>query len=335
MRGVIWSSGGAWFCSMSWGRISRLVGSDWRAGRAGRVQKLERERDEAKALAESIGDTEKAMEAAEADAKRLRKAIADMAEAGKAPEADAAPAGPNILDRIVGSVPDLLRKARAIPGQVWEALQKAAADYRNRNAELFHELKVLDAQQIRDDLQRELALTRLAYDRKIRMAKEAGQEIALVEQAREKQLALIRREYAERSAQDKADREKALDREIERFAAEALKDGAERRIALLKVEERERIAAAKAAGMGDAHIAKLKQFYMAQRMALSFEGLDPAKVKETVDRAVGVKGTFNAAEARGLGAGGATDRIASAVEKTEKNTKVLADASRRGGLVFA
>ena len=314
--------------------IASLFGSDWRTGRAGRIQKLERQRDEAKALAATLGDVDKQIKGAEANAQRLRKAIADMDAAVKKAQQDkgpAAPAGPNFLDRIVGSVPDLLRKARALPGQIWDALQQAAAEYKRRNVELFHELRVLDAQQIRDDLQRELALTRLAYDRKVRMAREAGQDIALVEKAREKELAAIRRRFAEEEAQTRAEREKALDLEIERFRIETRKKGVKQRIALLKLEERERIAAAKKAGMDPAYIKKLEAFYRAQRKAAQKAEPEAGKVAEAIERTIGVRGTFYATEAHGLGAGGATDRIVSAVEKTEKHTKELADAARRGG----
>ena len=57
-------------------------------------------------------------------------------------------------------------------------------------------------------------------------------------------------------------------------------------------------------------------------------------LNEKAKATVGVSGTFNALEARGLGAGGVTDRIASATEATAKNTKKLADKARNGGLAF-
>ena len=49
---------------------------------------------------------------------------------------------------------------------------------------------------------------------------------------------------------------------------------------------------------------------------------------------IGVAGTFNAMEARGLGGGGVTDRIANATEATAKNTKKLLDRARDGELAF-
>jgi hypothetical protein len=49
---------------------------------------------------------------------------------------------------------------------------------------------------------------------------------------------------------------------------------------------------------------------------------------------IGVSGTFNAAEARGLAGGGVADRIASATEQTARNTKRLLDRADQGGLAF-
>jgi len=63
------------------------------------------------------------------------------------------------------------------------------------------------------------------------------------------------------------------------------------------------------------------------------EGLGPT-IEQAQKKTIGVAGTFNAMEARGLGAGGVTDRIANATEATAKNTKKLADKVRDGGLAF-
>jgi len=52
------------------------------------------------------------------------------------------------------------------------------------------------------------------------------------------------------------------------------------------------------------------------------------------ERTIGVTGTFNVSEARGLGAGGVTDRIAKASEETARNTKRLVTEAQMGGLVF-
>jgi len=52
------------------------------------------------------------------------------------------------------------------------------------------------------------------------------------------------------------------------------------------------------------------------------EGLGPT-IEQTRQKTIGVAGTFNAMEARGLGAGQVADRIAKATEETAKNTKKL------------
>jgi len=59
-----------------------------------------------------------------------------------------------------------------------------------------------------------------------------------------------------------------------------------------------------------------------------------ATLKDVAERTIGVTGTFSAMEARGLGAGGVTDRIAKASEETARNTKRLVTEAQMGGLVF-
>lgn len=64
-----------------------------------------------------------------------------------------------------------------------------------------------------------------------------------------------------------------------------------------------------------------------------FAGLDDL-MNATAKKTVGVSGTFNAREAQGLAFGGATDRIASASERTAQNTQKILDALREQGLEF-
>jgi hypothetical protein len=62
------------------------------------------------------------------------------------------------------------------------------------------------------------------------------------------------------------------------------------------------------------------------------EGLGPTL--EGAQKTIGVSGTFNAMEARGLGAGGVTDRIAKASEDTARNTKQMLQEIQLGGGEF-
>ena len=64
------------------------------------------------------------------------------------------------------------------------------------------------------------------------------------------------------------------------------------------------------------------------------EGLGPTIEQAQKQTTIGVAGTFNAMEARGLGAGGVTDRIAKASEETAKNTKKLVQEAQMGQLAF-
>lgn len=64
------------------------------------------------------------------------------------------------------------------------------------------------------------------------------------------------------------------------------------------------------------------------------EGLGPTIEQAQKQTTIGVAGTFNAMEARALGAGGVTDRIAKASEETAKNTKKLVQEAQMGQLAF-
>ncbi len=60
-----------------------------------------------------------------------------------------------------------------------------------------------------------------------------------------------------------------------------------------------------------------------------------AAMPETVQKTIGVRGTFNAMEAAGMAAGGVTDRIANATEKTAKNTEKIAQLAADLGVTYS
>jgi len=55
---------------------------------------------------------------------------------------------------------------------------------------------------------------------------------------------------------------------------------------------------------------------------------------DAMRRTIGVRGTFNAMEAAGFGAGDVSDRIAQATEKTAKNTEKIAQLAASLGVSF-
>jgi hypothetical protein len=61
-------------------------------------------------------------------------------------------------------------------------------------------------------------------------------------------------------------------------------------------------------------------------------GLDDLLAKKAAT--ISVTGTFNPLEARGLGAGNAADRTATAAEEIARNTRRLVEAAKHGGLTF-
>ncbi len=59
-----------------------------------------------------------------------------------------------------------------------------------------------------------------------------------------------------------------------------------------------------------------------------------AAMPDAMKRTIGVRGTFSAIEAAGMGAGGVSDRIASATEETAKNTEKIAQLAANLGVNF-
>ncbi len=59
-----------------------------------------------------------------------------------------------------------------------------------------------------------------------------------------------------------------------------------------------------------------------------------AAMPDAMKRTIGVRGTFSAIEAAGMGAGGVSDRIASATEATAKNTEKIAQLAANLGVNF-
>jgi hypothetical protein len=108
--------------------------------------------------------------------------------------------------------------------------------------------------------------------------------------------------------------------------------------------------AAEASG-DKAQVAKLDEAILRRQMAeridtLGLKGDQLAQAQKLIEqivagmgqvqekRTIGAAGTFNAMEARGLGAGGVTDRIAKASEETAKNTKKLVQEAQMGQAAF-
>jgi hypothetical protein len=60
-----------------------------------------------------------------------------------------------------------------------------------------------------------------------------------------------------------------------------------------------------------------------------------AAMPDVMKRTVGVRGTFSAIEAAGMGAGGVSDRIASATEKTAQNTEKIAKLAANLGVTYS
>ena len=219
--------------------------------------------------------------------------------------------------------------------QIWNkflgGLKAAWSISQNWLAKRFIELEgMLDDSLDVDDAKRGLDRTMNRQLAKIGLEVEAEEQE--IDQGRDERLRDIRGEESGTLAEvaQKADEAKA--RQINEYAESIRESEAE--LAKAKQEWADAIGAAKARrGEGadeDAADAGPTPDELFQKLAGVGAAIDLA-----AKRTVGVRGTFNAMAARGLGAGGAAERTAKATEEVAKNTKQLVDEAKDGGVVFA
>ncbi len=119
------------------------------------------------------------------------------------------------------------------------------------------------------------------------------------------------------------DEEARLKDEIARAEIEATKEGIEKRLALLKLEYRQRLEEAAMAG---ADLGLVKRLYDTRRRAI-LAGAEAAKVARRFE----VRGQFGGLGAERMGGGNTAERMASGIDEIVKNTKPLRHA---GSLTF-
>jgi len=223
----------------------------------------------------------------------------------------------------IPSLAQMVGGVRAAPGRAIGVMQRAIGSYAKKNAELFRQLRRLEAEGIAEPMKREIALTRLNYEEQIRRAKKAGLDVSLVEKAREMKIAQIRKRYADEANAERLRGEKDLAYNIARLRIEATKTGIQRELALLDLERRRELEQARELGMKTALIEKkyeLRRKLVAQPQITTM-----------------VRGVFNLSRLQSLQASsfGFEKRIAMATEKTEEHTRKLLKAAGAAALIFA
>ncbi|HUX16695.1 MAG TPA: hypothetical protein VMW52_09500, partial [Phycisphaerae bacterium] len=93
------------------------------------------------------------------------------------------------------------KQLAALPGV---AQAKQQQEYLDKNRQLLDKLARIRAGYIKDELQREIRLIELRYEREVATAAKAGRDIALLEQAQAAEVDLVRRRYAERERKQRA-----------------------------------------------------------------------------------------------------------------------------------
>jgi len=119
------------------------------------------------------------------------------------------------------------------------------------------------------------------------------------------------------------DEEARLRDEIARAEIEATKEGVEKRLALLRLEYRQRLEQAALAG---ADLELVKRLYEAQRR-LILQGAETEKIARRFE----IRGQFGGLAAERLGGGNTAERMAAGIDEIAKNTKPLRHA---GTLAF-
>jgi len=189
-----------------------------------------------------------------------------------------------------------------------------------RNLGQFIAAGLLDREEV------EQALTGLAYDEKVRLARKAALDVSLVEQARERELNLIHDRHAREAAAGRRDQEQSLQEEIKRLRIRATKEGIEAEKALLALEQREELKRAKELGVKEDLIRK--KYKLKRKLLDMREAAEGAK--DVARRGIQARGTFNVAALLGLQTTKIEERTAKATEKTAKNTDKIARAAERG-----
>lgn len=290
---------------------------------------LEKERSRLERKRSLARDKQTALEGA------LGAMDAPAATPGRFPLGDlAAGAGKNLL----GGGKAMVNNAAALAAKAGKALKDAWAKEMKSWEGISHELKTIEARGIEDDLNRELALMRLHYAERIRLAKEAGKRTDGLEIAREKELAQIRNrhnlQWAKKTMAEhiqnvrrKATAEQSVQNEIDRLKIMTTMKGARREAALLELEKRKKLAWAKAQGIDTALVEREFALRSQQQNAAALGNLPVGERREA-------KGAFSAIAAmRGLGAAGPIDKIADATKKTAENTRTISKTLAKGRMM--
>ena len=300
---------------------------DTRFGREGRVKELREQAAAQQAIADEYGEIAnkiaygtKNIAIMEAHVAKLKAAMAKPPkEVVAAPTVDLAEEAAKFNKAYLETVNPLWAKLKA--------------DWRSRNAEmaaLMLDLEAIRAEGIGNALDRELELTRISYQRRIDAAREANKSIILIEAAREAELAQIRKRHADEAAQARRDHEQSIAEEIGRLKIETTQEGLAKTLALLRLQERQEIEAARKVG---ANVELVREKYrlrqaLAEKSAAAQEG--KAKAQE-VEPGGSVVGTFSGYALGLFGSALKMDRLVTATEATARNTK---DINRKKGLAF-
>ena len=200
--------------------------------------------------------------------------------------------GPSIWQRAVGDVTDALAQA-----------QSAYREFIEKNAGLVMDLRVVRAGGIEDPKARELELVRLRYEKEVEAARKAGQDIKLVEAAREEELAQIRKKYQDERVKSEQD----LQQELAELRIRATKTGWQEELALLKLQEQQELEAAGKSGVDPAKVGEKFDLLRGMSIKQAMSNIKPPELA--------VRGTFNAAAMQSLQGGDAAERVADSAEE--------------------
>jgi len=128
------------------------------------------------------------------------------------------------------------------------------------------------AESIVDPQDREIALTNLDYDERVRRARAERLPYGTLEQAREQEIANIKAKYAREEAEKRLKLEQETQDEIARLKVETSQQGFDRDLALLRLKQQKEIEAARQAG---SDIASLQKKHALEELKLKMGATRP------------------------------------------------------------
>lgn len=187
-----------------------------------------------------------------------------------------------------------------------------AEEFKRVNRDLLAHLEKVRTGAITDDLARQIARLKLDYQKRIEVATKANQDISILEEARDEQIRQAREAAEKKANEQRLTREKSVAVDIARLRITTTKQGLDREIGLLKLQQQQELALAKSTQEQRLILMKFDLLTVEAQRGLAGPRVGPRRL-----------GRFETEGSRGR------DPQARAVESTARNTATIVTLSSR------